>query len=151
MFFDQGLAALDFEARSAEDVIRCGGSLLLEAGDVRDDYCEHVLEREKVFPTGLVTPGLGVAMPHTDSEYVKRSQIAFISLKEPVNFKYMADKDMDVPVSIAFVIAMSQPHEQVKTLSNLSRAFEDPKVLESLHECSSVEELSRILADRGIS
>ena len=63
----------------------------------------------------------------------------------------MADKDMDVPVSIAFVIAMSQPHEQVKTLSNLSRAFEDPKVLESLHECSSVEELSRILADRGIS
>ena len=145
MFFDQGLAALDFEARSAEDVIRCGGSLLLEAGDVRDDYCE------KVFPTGLVTPGLGVAMPHTDSEYVKRSQIAFISLKEPVNFKFMADKDMDVPVSIAFVIAMSQPHEQVKTLSNLSRAFEDPKVLESLHECSSVEELSRILADRGIS
>lgn len=151
MFFDQRLAALNVEAKSAEDVIRCGSKLLFDAGDVRDDYCEHVLEREVVFPTGLVTSGLGVAMPHTDHEYVKRSQIAFVSFKEPVNFKFMADKEVDVPVSIAFVIAMSQPHEQVETLSNLSRAFEDPALLERLHACSSVEELAGILTDHGIS
>ena len=74
-----------------------------------------------------------------------------MSLKEPVNFKFMADKEVDVPVSIAFVIAMSQPHEQVETLSNLSRAFEDPALLERLHACSSVEELAGILTDHGIS
>lgn len=150
MIFDQRLAALHVKASTTEEVIRLGSSLLLNIGDVYDNYCEHVLERERVFPTGLITPGLGVAMPHTDSKYVKHSQIAVVSLKEPVSFKYMADTSADVPVSIAFVIAMSQPHEQVEALSNLSKAFEDPQVLESLYACECVDEFARIFLTHGI-
>lgn len=151
MFFDQGLASFHAHAESPEDVIHLGSQLLLKAGDVKPDFEEHVLRREEAYPTGLDTGVAGVAIPHTDSQYVNHSQIAFVSLDKPVEFRFMADASQSVNVTLAFVIAMSQPHEQVETLSNLMGLLGSERAIEQLRACSDVPELQEILHANGIS
>ena len=42
---------------------------------INDGYIESVIEREKIFPTGLEFPKYCIAIPHTDSKYIKKDAI----------------------------------------------------------------------------
>ena len=84
MFFDERVALFNVEASSSKEVIKIAADELYRRGIVKEDFFEHVLLREKEFPTGLATDKYGIAIPHTDSKYVNRSQIEFVSLKSPV-------------------------------------------------------------------
>lgn len=106
--------------------------------------------REKEFPTGLATDKYGIAIPHTDSKYVNRSQIEFVSLKSPVKFKNMGNASEDIEVTHVFMIAMSQPHEQADTLAKLMVLFLDEELMQRMYECSSKEEYESILKEKGL-
>lgn len=123
MFFEERVALFGVEASSSEEVIKIAADELYKRGIVKEDFYEHVMLREKEFPTGLATAKYGVAIPHTDSKYVNRSQIEFISLKSPVKFKNMGDVSEDIEVTHIFMIAMSQSHEQSETLTKLMGMF----------------------------
>lgn len=145
MFFDENVILLDIDAETDEEVIRLAGDELYRRGIVKDTFCENALKREKEFPTGLYTGNLNVAIPHTDSEYVNRSQIAFVSLKNPVNFKAADDDSVNVPVSLVFMIAMKHKHEQVDTLGTLMGLFQKQDVLQQLLECKTIEDFNNII------
>lgn len=151
MMFDEKLVLFHERVANASEAIHLGSQLLLDAGAVREDFESHVLAREEEFPTGLVTEPVGVAIPHTDSAYVNRSQIAFVSLEEPVNFRFMVDRDRIVRVGLVFVIAMAHAHEQVDTLSALMELFSEPDAVGSLMACSSPDELSEVLVRYDLS
>lgn len=150
MFFNEGLALFRARARDAREAIHLGSELLLESGCVTADFEQHVWERETQYPTGLDTDCMGIAIPHTDSAYVHRSQIAFVSLSSPVEFRFMADSSKIVRAGLVLVLAMSQPHEQVEMLSALMALVSDSKNVAALYECSSSDELCCILAQHGI-
>ncbi len=86
---------------------------MYKAGVVKD-YLAAVKEREENYPTGLLVGNTGFAIPHTDSSKVNYSQICFASLNKPVEFANMGDKNDIVKVELVFMLAMSQPHEQVR-------------------------------------
>ncbi|MDR2976411.1 MAG: PTS sugar transporter subunit IIA [Streptococcaceae bacterium] len=117
---------------------------------VTDAFREKLEERENVFPTGLNINGFGVAIPHTNSEYVKKSQIGFMSLKKAVVFKEMGSADQEVEVQLVFMLALKEAHEQLAMLQNLVAMFQRPGVLESLKEVTGKSELLRILAENGL-
>lgn len=150
MLFDRKVAAFHCDCVNYEEVIKLGSSLLLSVGTVKDTYEQNVLDREERFPTGIPTDSIGVALPHTDSEHVNTSQIAFLSLARPVMFRYMADKSTDVPVSLVFMIAMREPHEQVGILKNLMGLLRDRKALAALQACTDKTDLSNMLLAHGI-
>lgn len=151
MFFDENVALFQVEAQTAEEVIKIGANELFKRGIVKDTYYNHVIEREKVFPTGLYTGNLSMAIPHTDSEYVNRSQIIFMSLKNPVNFKAMDDGNVNVPVSLVFMIAMKEKHEQVNTLSSLIALCQTEEARRNLFECDSIERFTEIIKENGMA
>lgn len=150
MFFNEGLACFHARPRDAREAIHLGAQLLLDAGCVTDDFERHVLEREQQFPTGLDVEPVGVALPHTDCAYVRRSQIAFVSLAEPVEFRFMADAQQRVSVGLVLVLAMSEPHEQVETLSALMALISDPHDVAALRSCSTNDELMDVLSQHGV-
>jgi PTS system galactitol-specific IIA component len=118
----------------------------LEAKDlVTEKFLPHVLAREEKYPTGLAAGPIGVAIPHTDSIYVKESQIAFASLAKPISFKNMVDLEQNVPVSLVFMIAMSSPHEQTALLSNLMNMFQDQQTLQQLNQSDTNKQVIDIL------
>ncbi|MCG4660748.1 PTS sugar transporter subunit IIA [[Clostridium] innocuum] len=150
MFFDERIALFNVEASSSEEVIKIAADELYKRGIVKENFYEHVMLREKELPTGLATDKYGVAIPHTDSKYVNRSQIEFISLKSPVKFKNMGNVSEDVEVTHVFMIAMSKPHEQSEILVKLMEMFADEELMQKMHECSSDSEYESILKEKGL-
>lgn len=77
--FDEKVIHINLEENTDVDVISTLAKSLTEQGYVADSFLEAIIEREKVFPTGLPTGEIGVAIPHTDSEHVHKPMVAMIS------------------------------------------------------------------------
>ena len=108
------------------------------------------LKRERVSNRISNSEVLIVAIPHTDSKYVNRSQIEFISFKSPVKLENMGDVSEDIEVTHIFMIAMSQSHEQSETLTKLMGMFADEELMQKMYECSSKDEYESILQEKGL-
>ena len=150
MFFDEKIAKFHVDVTKSDDAIKLASNELLQRGIVKKDFLKKILERERVYPTGLAIGKFGVAIPHTDSVYVNRSQIAFMSLKNPVKFKNMGNVSEDVDVNYLFMIAMSQPHEQSEILVKLMEMFADADFMEKLERCDNIVEYVKILKEKNL-
>ena len=150
MFFDKEVMLFNEDVQSSTEIITILSDKLKDRKIVNDEFLKHALKREKEFPTGLATNGIGVAIPHTDSKYVNESQIAFASLKNPIKFKSMVDLNQDVSVSLVFMIAMASPHEQAGLLRKLMGLFQVPEELDKLKACKTKEEVISILHNHEI-
>ncbi len=115
-----------------EEIVRLVSAPLLKAGLVKDSYPQALLEREKNFPTGLPTQGVGVAIPHTDCEHVNTAGMAIGILRHPVVFQNMVDPEEAIEVQILFMLAIDEPHGQVEMLQRLSDVLQDPDLLETI-------------------
>ena len=91
MFFDESVILLDVEGETPEEVLKTVASNMANKGLVKQSYINAIIEREKEYPTGLPTPGVSVAIPHTDIEHVNKKSISFAVLKNPVEFYIMGD------------------------------------------------------------
>ncbi|HBH6623508.1 TPA: PTS sugar transporter subunit IIA, partial [Enterococcus faecium] len=100
--------------------------------------------------TGLEVNQIGFAIPHTDSAHVNSSQICFASLKEPLVFSDMTDKSHEIPVRLVFMLAMSQPHEQIDTLQNLVSLFQNEEKVNELLACTTKEAFIELVHSAGV-
>ncbi|HAP8477366.1 TPA: PTS sugar transporter subunit IIA, partial [Enterococcus faecium] len=123
---------------------------LKNAGCVKDSFLEGITNREQEFPTGLEVNQIGFAIPHTDSAHVNSSQICFASLKEPLVFSDMTDKSHEIPVRLVFMLAMSQPHEQIDTLQNLVSLFQNEEKVNELLACTTKEAFIELVHSAGV-
>ncbi len=151
---DEGLEGLSLreanilvqaKAGSREDIIRQLGSLLFEHGLVKDTFVQAVLDREKVYPTGLQTSILGFAIPHTDTEHVNSPALAIATLSQPVVFQAMGDPDTSVSVRVVMMLAISDPKAVVHVLRKVISILEDREALTGLLGASSQERVRQIV------
>ncbi|WP_443972534.1 PTS sugar transporter subunit IIA [Streptococcus agalactiae] len=138
---------------SSEEALDYVSHLLLQSGAVKESYPNAIQEREKAFPTGLMFSDYGVAIPHTDIEHVNYSQMAIVSLKNPVVFQQMG-KGEDVEVNIIFMLALKEAHQQVDLLSQLIELFQNKVLLKTLlalgNERSAIDQALGLLKAQGI-
>lgn len=150
MFFDQKIALLNKKVDSKEEAFRMLTEEFLKSCCVTESYLDNVIKREEVFPTGLIINGIGVAIPHTDSQYVKKSQVGFLSLANPLPFIEMGTSDKEISVSLIFMLALKEPHEQLQMLQNLIEMFQKEGVLKKLIEVHEISEYRMILQKYGL-
>jgi len=117
---------------SREGILKRLTSLLIDNGFVKESYLPAILEREKQFPTGLPTEGVGVAIPHADTEHVIKPGISIATLNEPVKFNVMGSLNEQVEVSIIFMLALTDPNMQLELLQNLVQVLQNKELLHSL-------------------
>ncbi|MCL5045888.1 MAG: PTS sugar transporter subunit IIA [Actinobacteria bacterium] len=129
-----GLVAIGLRAGSKDEVLDALARLLVADGAVKPTYLEAVKERERVYPTGLPTPDLGVAIPHSDPEHVLRAAIALATLERPVSFGLMGDPNASVEVELVLMLAIRDADGQVGTLQKLVETFQVPGLLVRLKE-----------------
>lgn len=145
MYLNKNLSFFNLEVGSQEELLNTLADCLRENGCVNDQYATNVINREKNYPTGLFVSDTGFAIPHSDSVDVYESQICFASLKKPVTFSSMINVDDKIEVSMVFMLAMKEPHEQVKNLSNLMALFQDKQMVEELLKCESKTDFIKIM------
>jgi galactitol PTS system EIIA component len=133
-------ALTPLRADTAEDAIRQLGGYLFQQGIVRDTYVGAVLQREEIFPTGLPTPGIHVAIPHTDPEHVKKPAIAIGILEKPVVFGEMGNPDSQLDVQLICMLAIAKSDSLITLLEKLVVAFQDPEFLQSIISCDCPEQ-----------
>jgi Phosphotransferase system mannitol/fructose-specific IIA domain (Ntr-type) len=128
-----------------EDLLSCVSRKLLEADYVNDEYEKAILEREREYPTGLeITKELSVAIPHADPEYVKKEALVVIKPEKFIKFRKMDDPDVEIPVSIIFLLLIRDPDGYVKFLAKLTELFLKEGFIEIVRS-GSLEDIKKFL------
>jgi len=143
--FSEELVFVDFEASSNFDVLNKLYQKVLEKGYVKESYIDGVWGREQVYPTGLETAHIKVAIPHTDAIHVNKSCITIAKLKDTVKFKNMATGVDDVDVGIVFMLAVHEPKDQIKVLQKVIGIFSKEEIMKKISEAKTSKELLDIV------
>ncbi len=142
------LVLLDLKADDSQAVIEALGNLLYHYGYVKETYVQAVIDREKVFATGLPTPEIKVAIPHTDVDHVMKNGIAVGLLSKPVTFGEMGNPDRSVDVEVVCCLAVKQSESLVSLLQNLVAMIQDSDFLRQLLTEKSANKVANIINNR---
>lgn len=137
---------MELDVKTKEEALTRLANMLVAEGCVETSYTHHILKREHDYPTGLPTKPHGIALPHTDCEYVRNNLIVFASLKEPIMFKQMGNSDCHVRVSFIFMVVTNEENFHLKLLSNLINRFQDKEFIELLAHVNKPGQLVEIIA-----
>ncbi len=139
-YLDRDLIRIGVDVEKQNEVIEMLGMLMEEKQLVKPTYVQAVLDREKIYPTGLPTRGISVAIPHTDSSHVKKSAIGLAVLHQPVGFSLMGgDGSEQIDAQIVFLLAISDSKAQIELLKKLMRLFQNDEVLSKIVAAEEVE------------
>ena len=150
VFFDERVIVLNKEVNNREEALEILSLLLQQKGIVTTDFYENILKRESIYPTGLSINGYGVAIPHTDSKFVNKSQLGFLKLNNPVIFNEMGTLDSEVEVNMIFMLALKEAHEQLSMLQQLITMFQNEEVMQRVLNAGDEEEFLAIMAQQNL-
>ncbi|WP_346683779.1 PTS sugar transporter subunit IIA [Anaerostipes butyraticus] len=143
--FHENCIILNLEAKDKESAMQALYKTLYQAGKVKESFLKGVMDREKVFPTGLKIGDFGIAIPHTDPEHVKEAGIAIATLKNPVEFECMDNPDTKIEAGIIFMLALENGHNHVEVISQIVKMFQNQAVLEALQKAETNQEVMGIV------
>ena len=145
---NEDLVLMEVDAKDKFDLLRQAAQCLQTHGYVKESYADAVIEREKVFATGLPTVMGGVAIRHTDVEHVNTPAVCIVRLKKPVDFVIMGDDTETVSVDCIFMLAMKEAHAQLTLLQNLMGILQDADALKLVKEGTSAKEICAFVKGR---
>ena len=140
------------EADNQEQLFDQFATLLEEKKVVTDTYRSALIEREKMFPTGLDMEFLGkdlpnVAIPHTDTIHNLTENVVVVRLAKPVTFHNMIAPDKEVEVSLLFFIINNSNSSQTNILAQLMDFFTGNGHLEALSKITEPEALFQYISE----
>ena len=140
------------EANNKEQLFDQVATLLEEKKVVTDTYRSALIEREKMFPTGLDMEFLGkdlpnVAIPHTDTIHNLTENVVVVRLAKPVTFHNMIAPDKEVEVSLLFFIINNSSSSQTNILAQLMDFFTGNGHLEALSKITEPEALFQYISE----
>ena len=150
-FFSKDLVFC-LEADNQEQLFDQVATLLEEKKVVTDTYRSALIEREKMFPTGLDMEFLGkdlpnVAIPHTDTIHNLTENVVVVRFAKPVTFHNMIAPDKEVEVSLLFFIINNSSSSQTNILAQLMDFFTGNGHLEALSKLTDPEALYQYISD----
>ena len=150
-FFSKDLVFC-LEADNQEQLFDQVATLLEEKKVVTDTYRSALIEREKMFPTGLDMDFLGkdlpnVAIPHTDTIHNLTENVVVVRLSKPVTFHNMIAPDKEVEVSLLFFIINNSSSSQTNILAQLMDFFTGNGHLEALSKITEPEALFQYISE----
>lgn len=150
-FFSKDLVFC-LEADNQEQLFDQVATLLEEKKVVTDTYRSALIEREKMFPTGLDMEFLGkdlpnVAIPHTDTIHNLTENVVVVRLAKPVTFHNMIAPDKEVEVSLLFFIINNSSSSQTNILAQLMDFFTGNGYLEALSKITEPEALFQYISE----
>lgn len=140
------LVLVGMDAASAEEAMRALAKTMLAQGLVRESFVEAVLEREKTYPTGIPAKAFDIALPHTMAEHVIEPCMAVGVLKEPVEFRQMGTPDIVLHPRLIFMLAISDPKEQLGQLKKIMKLLQNEELLLGIRDADSAERVVELLA-----
>ncbi|MEK5444694.1 PTS sugar transporter subunit IIA [Fredinandcohnia sp. FSL W7-1320] len=151
---DEELIFLKLKCNSKEQLLGWLGNELVEKGYVMQGYEKALLEREALYPTGLVTTSCGVAIPHAEPSYVIKERIAIGILEDGVAFGNMGALDEEVLVRVVFLLALKHSSQHLEVLQAVTSLFQNEAFMNNIQKAETKEDVlelfqSILLEKRG--
>lgn len=129
----EDLILIDLKAEDKFELINILYTKLHDKGYVGESYLKGILEREKLYPTGIsLGSTYNVAIPHTEADYVLKPAICLAILDNPIKFKRMDNPDEEIEVDAVFMIALNDKEKQAILLEKLIQAFTNEELMKQL-------------------
>lgn len=138
--FQPELIDLHITVQNEEELFELIAKRLQQTGYVNSGYLEGIKSREQVFPTGLITEYLNIALPHSDTDYIERPFIYIARTTKPIKVKQMGD-NQEMEVRDLFFLGIKEPTKQVGLLQELMILFQNEAFVEELKAISENEQL----------
>lgn len=123
-----------------EDAIRKAGAVLVSEKSIENAYVEKMIQSVKELgPYIVIMPGFALAHAAPCKE-VHKSDVALITLKEPVSFGSPND-----PVSVVLCLGCTDTSSHLDMLSSIAESLMEDGCIEKLSQAEDVEEILRIL------
>lgn len=135
----------NLEASTREEALTAMCRVLLSKGYVKESFPAAILERERLYPSGLPMEGHKIAIPHCDSEHVNKSVILFARLANPLEFSSMGEPDVKLQVRLISMFALAEKKEIGRLLEILITAYSDNEVLDAVLKAPSAKAMYNIL------
>ena len=132
-------------AKTKEEALAALTDVLCATGNIadREAFLKDVLDREAISTTGI---GNGIAIPHGKSENVAETTVAVGRLTEPVEWKSVDDK----PVEIIVLLAVNEKDKtglHVKILSEMARKLASEENCRRLLNAKDADEIVSIFSE----
>jgi PTS system galactitol-specific IIA component len=136
----------NLDVSTQDELVRSLSDSLVRTGFVKADYPDHVLSREEKYPTGLPFDGFGIAIPHTNPEYVHKPTIAVATLAKPLVFRVMGSPNETVDVSLVFMLALDDGHTHLEFLQKVIKLAQEREKVQQLFSAPNDEELFHLVS-----
>lgn len=133
---------LDLEVNSKKRLFEIVAALLEKnQGTDKGQVFQRLLQRERLGSTGL---GWGVAIPHGRIPQLREAAVAFVRLKEAIDFQSQDNKPVDL---LVFVVVSEEVDNgpYLKLLSQLAQKFSEKEVREALYRALDAESIIYLL------
>ncbi|MCH3947811.1 MAG: PTS sugar transporter subunit IIA [Olsenella sp.] len=140
---------LNVDADSCEEVLHMVSSHLLGEGKVKQSYEEHLIDREREYPTGLALGDINVAIPHTDYQYANTTQLLVATLKMPVEWHNMEDSDETIPVSAVVLSVFDKPEHQLEALQQIIGVLQNQELVARIVTSDSAQQVIELFDQEG--
>lgn len=142
---DKNLIFVGKKFKNSTDVLRFLGQKMYEAGYVVEGYAQAAINREKEYPTGLPGEDYGIAIPHSDPEYIIKPGVAIAVLEEPVVFELMGSEGEKLECLIVMMLAVAEENGHIETLQKLSDVIMDGSVMNKIIKERDPEKIMDLL------
>ena len=119
------LVACSSDETGREALLGALATWLTEQGYTRPGFAEALLAREREHPTGLLTAGGGVAIPHAEPKLVDRPALVVCRPRRPVGFRRMDDPGAELEVGLVMVLVIAEADRHMALLSGLAGVLGD--------------------------
>ena len=124
-------------------------SHLLDEGKVKQSYEEHLIDREREYPTGLALGDINVAIPHTDYQYANTTQLLVATLKKPVEWHNMEDSDETILVSAVVLSVFDKPEHQLEALQQIIAVLQNQELVARIVASDSAQQVIELFDQEG--
>ncbi|MTD40447.1 PTS sugar transporter subunit IIA [Erwinia sp. CPCC 100877] len=138
------LIDLQVSVQNEEELFEVIAKRLYEQGYVNDGYLAGIKARERVFPTGLITEYLNLALPHSDVEYIERPFIYIVRTIHPIRVRQMGD-NQEMEVRDVFFLGIKEPARQVGLLQELMILFQKAAFVAEFQATASKDEVFALM------
>lgn len=148
--FDDSQVIIFDEELSRDQVLKVLADRLYEKGLVKTTYYNAILEREKVFPTGLDVQGINAAIPHCDICNVIDGALCVGVLHKPTQFARMDDPDTEIDVKLIVMMALVEPHGHIEMLQKIIALIQDQDLLKQMTGSNDPKEIYTLIKNHLI-
>lgn len=142
--FQPNLMAFDFSAKSEKELFKIVGEELEALDYVTERYVQGLIDREKKFPTGLITQYLNIALPHGDADNVIKPFVFIARLSDEIVVKQMGD-NQEMAVKEFLFLGIADSRKQVGLLATLMELFMNEEFVKRYKNTNKREELKALL------